>query len=151
MTPSPVPGFLCTVALAALSACLSIELTACSSRAEPSAAVSPPAQAEVLQAQRMQVRKVEVTLEAPVVKILSDDTEGIPHQRFLIGLANGSTVLIAHDTRMAPRVPVNRGDMVRVHGEYIWNEKGGVIHWTHHTDTPRHEGGWIDFNGMRYE
>lgn len=90
-------------------------------------------------------------MEAPVYKVLRDDKEGIPHERFLIELCNGSTVLIAHDTNMAPRVPLQRGDLVRIHGEYIWTEKGGVIHWTHHTDTPRHVGGWIDFNGQRYQ
>ena len=24
------------------------------------------------------------------------------------------------------------GDSVRFNGEYVWNEKGVVIHWTHH-------------------
>ena len=108
-------------------------------------------QAEVLQAQQQQLRHVEVTVEAPVYKTLRDDTEGIPHQRFLIGLSNGTTVLIAHDTNMAPRVPLHSGDWVRIHGEFIWTERGGVIHWTHHTDTPRHVGGWIDYNGRRYQ
>ena len=108
-------------------------------------------QAEVLRAQGLRVRKVQITVVAPVYKILADDTEGLPHQRFLILLRNGTTVLIAHDTRMAPRVPIRAGDTVKIHGEYIWNPKGGVIHWTHHSDTPAHEGGWIDFNGQRYQ
>jgi len=108
-------------------------------------------QSQVIQAQQQHWRHVEVTVEAPVYKTLRDDTEGLPHQRFLLNLVNGTTVLIAHDTRMAPRVPLGRGDWVRIHGEFIWTEQGGVIHWTHHTDTPRHEGGWIDYNGQRYQ
>jgi hypothetical protein len=106
---------------------------------------------QVLQAQQARMRKVEVTIDAPVLKLLPDDTQGLPHQRFLLKLSNGSTVLVAHDTAMAPRVPLQAGDMVRIHGEYIWNERGGVIHWTHHSDTPRHEGGWILFNGQVYQ
>lgn len=108
-------------------------------------------QADILTAQRAHMSKVEITIMAPIYKLLRDDTEGIPHQRFLIWLNNGTTVLIAHDLRMARRVPVNKGDVVKIHGEYIWNEKGGVIHWTHHSDTPYHEGGWIDLKGNRYQ
>jgi len=108
-------------------------------------------QSQVITAQAAQAYKVEVTVQAPVYKLLRDDTEGLPHQRFLIVLNNGTTVLIAHDVQMAPRVPLKPGDVVTIHGEYIWNKKGGVIHWTHHTDTARHVGGWIDFNGQRYQ
>jgi hypothetical protein len=109
------------------------------------------AEQDIISAQQSQARKVEVTVTARVFKLLPDDTEGIPHERFLLRLANGTTVLVAHDTAMAPRVPLNVGDLITVHGEYIWNERGGVIHWTHHSDNGRHEGGWIDFNGQRYQ
>lgn len=106
---------------------------------------------QVLEAQAQQLRKVEVTCTLPVQKLLRDDTKGLPHQRFLLALSNGTTILVAHDTAMAPRVPISPGDLVTIHGEYIWNQKGGVLHWTHHTDTPRHEGGYIDFQGQRYQ
>lgn len=106
---------------------------------------------EVLNAQAQQMRKVEVTMSGPVFKMLPDDTKGLPHERWLMQLSNGSTVLIAHDTKLAPRVPLNNGDRVRIHGEYIWNDKGGVIHWTHHAPNGRHEPGWIEFNGQKYE
>jgi len=106
---------------------------------------------EAITAQQSHAIKVEITVQAPVKKLLPDDTRGLPHQKFLIRLSNGTTILIAHDTKMAPRVPLSPGDSPTIHGEYIWNDRGGLIHWTHHTDTPRHEGGWIDFNGVRYQ
>jgi hypothetical protein len=112
---------------------------------------APPQQAQVISAQDQHQRAVEVTVTAPVKRILPDDTEGLPHQRFLLQLANGSTVLVAHNTNEAPRVPIAEGDLVTIHGEYGWNAKGGFIHWTHHSDTPRHEGGYIDFNGQRFQ
>jgi hypothetical protein len=106
---------------------------------------------EVIQAEQARAVKVEVTCCAPVKKLLPDDTRGLPHQKFLLQLSNGTTILVAHDTQMAPRVPLQAGDKPVIHGEYIWNAKGGLIHWTHHTDTPRHEGGWILLNGQKYE
>ncbi len=107
---------------------------------------------EVLAAQQAQRRKVEVTVAEHVFKLLPDDRKGLPHQRFLLQLDNGTTVLIAHDIKLAPYVQnLQPGDFVRIHGEYIWNERGGVIHWTHHDPGGRHEPGWIDFNGQRYQ
>jgi hypothetical protein len=108
-------------------------------------------QKEVLEAQGAQARKVEVLFSARVARLLPDDTEGLPHQRFLLRLANGSTVLVAHDTKYAPHVPIQEGDRVSVKGEYIWNARGGVVHWTHHSDTFRHESGFIESGGKRYE
>lgn len=108
-------------------------------------------QDELLQAQANQAKKVEVLFSAPVCKLLPDDRRGTPHQRFLLQLENGSTVLVAHNTKMAPPVPIQAGDIVTIKGEFIWNERGGVVHWTHHTDTPRHAGGYIEFNGQKYQ
>lgn len=130
---------------------LGLLLSACSSTMQRPVSDAPPQEAEVIAAQNNQARRVEVTLTAPVRKLLPDDTKGLQHQRFLLQLSNGSTVLVAHDIDMAPRVPINAGDTVTVHGEYIWNQKGGVIHWTHHSDNGRHEGGYIDFQGQRYQ
>ncbi len=98
---------------------------------------------------------VPVTLTAPVVKVLKDDTEGDRHQRLLLGLAHPvggvDSVLIAHNIDVAPRVPCDRGDTITVHGRYEWNDLGGVIHWTHRDPDGRHEDGWIEFRGQRFE
>jgi hypothetical protein len=106
---------------------------------------------QAIRAQDAHLIKAEITACARVKKLLPDDTEGLPHQKFLLELSNGTTVLVAHDTKYAPHVPIQAGDILIIHGEYIWNRKGGLIHWTHRSDTPRHEGGWIIFNGTRYE
>lgn len=106
---------------------------------------------EVLAAQNNRAVKVEVTCTTRVKKLLPEDTRGRRHQKFLLGLSNGTTVLVAHSIDSAPYVPISPGDVITLHGEYIWNAKGGLIHWTHHSDSPRHEGGYIDFNGQRYQ
>ncbi len=87
-----------------------------------------------------------------VVRILADDNDGSRHQRFIVELDSGETLLIAHNIDLAPRVAALKvGDSVTFFGEYEWNERGGVIHWTH--DDPRgwHVEGWIEHKGRRYK
>ena len=92
-----------------------------------------------------------VTLEAEVVKVLPDDNDGSRHQRLLLALKSGGTVLVSHNIDLAPRVPAGEGDVVVVRGQYEWNERGGVVHWTHHDPKGWREGGWIEVGGERYE
>lgn len=106
---------------------------------------------EVIRAQETRSINIPVTAVACVARILEDDNVGIPHQKFLIELSNGTTVLIAHNTRMAPRVPIKVNDLVTVHGDYVWNKRGGLIHWTHSSNSPRHQGGWIELAGKIYK
>ncbi len=87
-----------------------------------------------------------------VVKILSDDLEGSRHQRFILKLFHEQTILIAHNIDIAPRIKdLSIGDQVYFRGEYVWNDKGGVVHWTHHDLQHRKSGGWLEYNSMRYE
>jgi hypothetical protein len=86
-----------------------------------------------------------------VIKILPDDLEGSRHQRFVLRLSSGQTLMVAHNIDLAPRISgLNRGDKVEFYGEYEWNAKGGVIHWTHHDPRGRHVGGWLRHGGKTY-
>jgi len=91
------------------------------------------------------------TVEGEVVKVLPDDDDGDRHQKFLVELGGGHTLLIAHNIDIAPRVPVEEGDRVKLRGEYEYKDKGGVMHWTHHDPGGRKPGGWIELGGKRYE
>jgi hypothetical protein len=86
-----------------------------------------------------------------VQSLLADDVVGTLHQKFIVRLPNDHTVLISHNIELAPRVPLKRGDRVDFRGQYEWNNRGGVVHWTHHDPRGRHEEGWIDHDGTRYE
>jgi hypothetical protein len=86
-----------------------------------------------------------------VAKILPDDREGSRHQRFVLRLPSGHSVLIAHNIDLAERVPLARGERVRFRGQYEWNDLGGVVHWTHHDPEGRHDEGWIEYRGERYQ
>ena len=84
----------------------------------------------------------QVRGQGTVSRILPDDNDGSRHQRFILRLSSGRTLLIAHNIDLAPRVSSLRtGDTVSFNGEYEWNDKGGVIHWTHHDPQGRHAAG----------
>jgi len=89
-------------------------------------------------------------LTGTVQRLLSDDDQGSRHQRFIVSLAEGRTLLIAHNIDLAQRVPLRQGDSVRLRGRYEPNERGGVVHWTHHDPQGDHSGGWIEYEGTLY-
>jgi hypothetical protein len=87
-----------------------------------------------------------------VTRVLSDDNDGSRHQRFILRLASGESLLVAHNIDLAPRVSgLNVGDTVSFNGEYEWNDRGGVIHWTHDDPRGSHIDGWVEHNGRRYQ
>lgn len=95
---------------------------------------------------------LEVEGQGTISRLLVDDTDGDKHQRFIVTLASGQTLLIAHNIDIAPRVAsLQVGEMIFFKGEYEWNEQGGLIHWTHHDPDYRHEAGWIVYRSRTYQ
>ena len=95
---------------------------------------------------------VQIRGSGVVSKTLPDDNKGSRHQRFILKLANGQTLLVAHNIDLAPRIPqLKKGDAVAFYGEYEWSAQGGVIHWTHHDPKGRHADGWLEHRGIIYQ
>ena len=95
---------------------------------------------------------IQVEGSGSVIKILRDDLEGSRHQKFIIELSNGQTLLISHNIDLAPRIDsLSKGDSIEFFGEYEWNDRGGVVHWTHHDPGGRHVAGWIRHKGAIYQ
>ena len=90
-----------------------------------------------------------------IIKALPDDTKGSRHQKILIALTDVNpeqTVLLVHNIDIAPRVAdTSRGTPIYFYGEYVYNDKGGLVHWTHHDPAARHQHGWIESGGVRYD
>jgi hypothetical protein len=106
----------------------------------------------IAQAYQQRRSNVQVEGQGEVTRILPDDDNGSRHQRFILRLADGHTVLIAHNIDLAPRVGnLNTGDSIAFYGEYEWNVKGGVIHWTHRDPAGRHVTGWLKHQGKTYQ
>ena len=95
---------------------------------------------------------IQLQGQGAVIKVLPDDNNGSRHQRFILKLRSGQTLLIAHNIDIASRIGSLRvGDSVGFNGEYEWNPEGGVIHWTHHDPGGRHAAGWLKHGGRIYQ
>jgi hypothetical protein len=102
--------------------------------------------------QAFQNKKSHLFIEGSgvVKKLLPDDNKGAKHQKFLVIISSEQTLLFAHNVDLAPSVPVKVGDTIQFRGEYIYNPKGGVLHWTHRDPQGKTEGGWIKLNDQLY-
>ncbi|MDJ0974087.1 MAG: DUF3465 domain-containing protein [Planctomycetota bacterium] len=110
----------------------------------------PSGEAEVLKAFRAKRSDVQVEVEGTVVFLFPPDRDDKPHQRFLLKLPSGHTLKIAHNLKFSGPIPLKKGDTVRLYGEYEYNAKGGVVHWTHRDPANRHPHGWIRHKGEIY-
>jgi Protein of unknown function (DUF3465) len=98
------------------------------------------------------ISNVQVQSQGVVIKTLKDDLEGGKHQRFILKLNSGQTLLIAHNIDLASRINnLKVGDTVSFYGEYEWNPQGGVIHWTHKDPQKKHPHGWLKHKGKIYQ
>jgi hypothetical protein len=125
-----------------------------SSTAAPTATRAPASRHDDILTLAFSERRsnIQVTSEGVVARVLADDRDGSRHQRFLLKLSSGQTLLIAHNIDLAPRIESLRaGDTVAFNGEYEWNERGGVIHWTHHDPAGKHVAGWLRHDGKIYQ
>jgi hypothetical protein len=125
----------------------------CSSNPEPSTSGKSPNGDEAL-ARAFEQRSSNLQIEGQGVvrRVLSDDNDGSRHQRFVIALSSGQTLLILHNIDLAPRVAgLREGDSVSFNGEYEWSAEGGKIHWTHLDPNRRHAPGWIRHKGQVYQ
>ena len=93
-----------------------------------------------------------VTASGVVTRLLPDDLKGSRHQRFILRLKNGQTLLMSYNIDIAERIDtLKAGDEIQFRGEYEWNGKGGVVHWLHHDPSGKMPGGWIKFQGKIYQ
>ncbi|MBB1437842.1 DUF3465 domain-containing protein [Shewanella sp. SG41-4] len=106
----------------------------------------------IQQAFEHQQENVQVQGLGTVIKLLPDDNKGSRHQRLIVKISSSFTVLVAHNIDLAPRVEaISVGDEIEFYGVYEWNNKGGVVHWTHHDPNGRHLNGWLLHQGKTYQ
>ena len=97
----------------------------------------------------------EVTVEGHVTRLFGTQSGAHgTHERFVIVVGDGrrsETILVSDNLSNAGRVLLHEGDDVIVKGELALDSFGPVIHWTHRDPRMRHEPGFIETGGHRYE
>jgi hypothetical protein len=95
---------------------------------------------------------LQVEDQGTVIKLLPDDNNGSRHQKFIVRLNSGQTLLFAHNIDLAAKINgLREGDEIAFYGEYEWSAKGGTVHWTHHDPQGRHAAGWLKHGGQVYQ
>ncbi|MNS33567.1 hypothetical protein D3C72_656830 [compost metagenome] len=99
-------------------------------------------------------RRTFVILTGTVTDMLPDDVRPPRHQHFVVRYTGASgrpnRVKVAHNTDLAPRVPVKPNDTVTIKGEFIDETPMDVIHYTHY-DPRGGEGGYVKHAGKTYD
>ena len=61
-------------------------------------------QQKIMQAYQQQRSNIQVQAQGTIKAILPDDNQGSRHQKIILQLENGLTVLIAHNIDLAPKI-----------------------------------------------
>jgi Protein of unknown function (DUF3465) len=133
--------------LAAVAPILLVALAGCGAAGSEAAGVAR-GDAALARAFDAHASDLEVEGRGTVLRVLADDDDGARHQRFILRLDSGQTLLVAHNIDIAPRVEgLAAGDVVAFRGVYEWNAEGGTVHWTHQDPGGTHAPGWLRRNG----
>ena len=140
--------------LAVAAPVLLVILAGCAGSASGDASAGDAARGDAVLAAAFRDHASDLQVEGSgaVVKVLPDDIEGARHQRFIVRLATGQTLLVAHNIDVAPRAQgLSVGDTVAFNGIYEWTPEGGTIHWTHKDPDGKHAPGWLRLHGRTYQ
>ncbi len=111
---------------------------------------------QVYEAWRDGRSRIEVTATGSVARILGTRVgPSGSHEGFLLHLSgsagHGLTVRIEDNVDLTGPIPLRQGEPVEVRGEYIYDERGGLIHYTHLDPRGRHDAGYVRALGRVYQ
>ncbi|MDQ2908907.1 MAG: DUF3465 domain-containing protein [Candidatus Eremiobacteraeota bacterium] len=99
---------------------------------------------------------LEVTASGTVSRILGTRLgRSGEHEGFLLHLSGaagrGLTVRVEDNVDLTGPIPLSPGDGATVRGEYIYDPRGGLIHYTHRDPRGRHDAGYVQVGGRLYQ
>lgn len=95
---------------------------------------------------------VWVSGHGTVSQLIGDEAvDGALHQRLVVRISDGLSLIVRHSVEASDRIPLQQGDTVAFQGRYEWNGRGGVLGRTHHDPDQPGGGGWIRHNGTLYD
>jgi hypothetical protein len=112
--------------------------------------------AQVYEAWRAGRSRIEVQASGSIARILGERRgPSGDHEGFLLHLTgsggHGLTVRVESNLDLMGSLPVQAGSAATVRGEYEYDPRGGVIHWTHRDPRGVHPGGFVEIDGRRYD
>lgn len=122
----------------------------------PSASHSHANNGAVYDAWRDARSHVEVTLEGSVARVLGTRMgRSSRHEGFLVHLSGGDgrglTVRVEDNVDLTGPIPLTEGRFVEVRGEYVYDARGGLVHYTHRDPRARHAAGYVLVDGKFYQ
>jgi hypothetical protein len=110
----------------------------------------------VYEAWREERSRVEVTAHGAVARILGErGGPSGPHLGLLLHLSGGEgrglTVRVEDNLDLTGPIALREGEAITVRGEYIYDPRGGLIHYTHRDPRGRHEAGYVEVDGRIYQ
>ena len=119
-------------------------------------APSEAGNAAVYDAWRNGRTRFEVTARGSVARILGERTgPSGPHLGFLLHLTGsagrGLTVRVEDNLDLTGPIVLHEGDDATIRGEYIYDARGGLIHYTHRDRRGKHAAGYVQVEGRLYQ
>lgn len=110
---------------------------------------------EVYDAWRAGRSHIEVTAGGSVARILGTRVgPSGTHLGFLVHLSGGEgrglTIRVEDNVDLTGPIPLREGENVEVRGEYIFDPRGGLVHYTHRDPRGRHPAGYVLADGKFY-
>lgn len=85
-----------------------------------------------------------------VIRTLADDNNGLRHQKWVVQLSNGSSMMAVYNLDMCERVALKVGDHVAMGGQFVWTNQGALLHWLHYDPRKTRPDGYVEVNGKVY-
>ncbi|GAC1443086.1 MAG: hypothetical protein NVS3B17_11300 [Vulcanimicrobiaceae bacterium] len=100
--------------------------------------------------------KVEVTVDGSVARLLGTRAgRHGAHEGFLLHLSGaegrGLTVRVEDNIDLTGPIPLREGQFVEVRGEYVYDARGGIVHYTHRDPRANHVAGYVLVDGKYYQ
>ncbi len=99
---------------------------------------------------------VEVTVGGVVARMLGTRVgRSGSHEGFLLHLSGadgrGLTVRVEDNVDLTGPIPLREGEPIEVRGEYIFDSRGGIVHYTHRDPRGHHLSGYVLADGKFYQ
>lgn len=125
---------------------------ACTNSAEPGNAHN----GDVYAAWRAGRSRVEVTASGSVARLLGTRVgRSGTHEGFLVHLSGaegrGLTIRVEDNVDLTGPIPLTEGANVEVRGEYVFDARGGIVHYTHRDPAGRHIAGYVRVGDKFYQ